>query len=79
LSAQFAKTESDRNLPPGHYTEGFYVGAPQLADVAEYAQTVFASRYKARYGTEPNPEAVRWYEGAQLIFNAIAAKGLLLE
>ena len=76
LSAQFAKTESDRNLPPGYYTDDFYVAAPQLGDVAEYAQTIFASRYKARYGTDPDPEAVRWYEAAQLIFNAVAAKGV---
>jgi branched-chain amino acid transport system substrate-binding protein len=76
LSAQFSKTENDRNLPPGYYTDDFHVAAPQLGDVAEYAQTVFASRYKARYGKEPNPEAVRWYEGAQLIFKAVAATGI---
>ena len=38
---------------PGYYTDGFTVAAPQLGDVAEYAQTVFASRYKTRYGSEP--------------------------
>ncbi len=76
LSAQFEKTESDRNLAPGYYTNDFNVAAPQLGDVAEYAQTLFASRYKARYGAEPNPEAVRWYEGARLIFDAVAAKGV---
>src|SRR5271165_767059 len=61
---------------PGYYTEGFTVAAPQLGDVAEYEQTVFASRYDARYGAEPSPEAVRWYEGARLIFAAMAAKGV---
>jgi branched-chain amino acid transport system substrate-binding protein len=76
LPAQFAKVESEHYLPPGYYTEGFIVAAPQLGDVAEYAQTVFASRYKARYGAEPNPEAVRWYEGAGLILQAMAATGV---
>jgi ABC-type branched-subunit amino acid transport system substrate-binding protein len=61
---------------PGFYTDGFTVAAPQLGDVAEYAQTVFASRYKTRYGSDPSPEAVRWYEGARLIFQAVAAKGV---
>ncbi len=76
LSAQFAKTESDRNLPPGYYTAEFNVAAPQLDDVAGYAQTAFASRYRRRYGADPNPEAVRWYEGARLLFDAIAAMGV---
>jgi ABC-type branched-subunit amino acid transport system substrate-binding protein len=71
LSNQFAEAESHRAA--GFYTEGFRVAAPQLGDVAEYAQTVFASQYRARYGTEPSPEAVRWYEGARLILQAIAA------
>ncbi len=75
LSAQFAKAEADRH-EAGFYTNGFLVAAPQLADVAEYAQTVFASRFKARYGSEPNPESVRWYEATSLIFQAIAAKGI---
>jgi len=56
---------SDHNA--GYYTDGFTVAAPQLEDVAEYAQTVFASRYRTRYGSDPTPEAVRWYEGAQLM------------
>ena len=74
LNAQFG---ADRNAhPPGYYTENFTVAAPQLGDVAEYDQTVFASRYKARYGADPDPEAVRWYEGAKLIFQAIAATGV---
>jgi ABC-type branched-subunit amino acid transport system substrate-binding protein len=75
LSQQLAKWETDAH-PAGYYTSGFLVAAPQLADVAEYAQTVFASRFKARYGVEPNPESVRWYEAASLIFQAIAAKGI---
>ena len=66
----------DTPHPPGYYTDGFNVAAPQLGDVAEYAQTVFASQYKARYGSDPTPEAVRWYEGARLIFQGIAAKGI---
>jgi branched-chain amino acid transport system substrate-binding protein len=61
---------------PGYYTDGFTVAAPQLGDVAEYAQTAFASRYKARYGSDPSPEAVRWYEGARLIVQGIGAKGV---
>jgi hypothetical protein len=48
-------------------------GTP-LGDVADYAQTVFASRYRSRYGTDPTPDAVRWYEGTGLIARAIAAK-----
>jgi branched-chain amino acid transport system substrate-binding protein len=76
LPAQFAQDERDRHLPPGYYTDGFTVAAPQLGDVAQYAQTVFASRYKARYGADPSPEAVRWYEGTQLILQAIAAKSI---
>jgi ABC-type branched-subunit amino acid transport system substrate-binding protein len=73
LSQQLAKAETDRH-PPGFYTSGLIVAAPQLPDVAEYAQTVFASRYLERYGVDPNPEAVRWYESAQLIFQAVRAK-----
>jgi hypothetical protein len=65
LSAQFAQIESDRHLPPGYYTNDFHVAAPQLGDVAEYAQTVFANRYKLRYGAEPSPEAVRWHAFAR--------------
>lgn len=76
LPAQFAGTESDHHTAPGYYTDGFTVAAPQLGDVAEYAQTEFASRYKARYKAEPSPEAVRWYEGAHLVFQAMAAKGV---
>jgi ABC-type branched-subunit amino acid transport system substrate-binding protein len=75
LSAQLAKVENDRHAP-GYYSDGFIVAAPQLPDVAEYAQTVFASRYKERYGSDPNPEAVRWYESAQLLFQAMKAKGI---
>jgi branched-chain amino acid transport system substrate-binding protein len=61
---------------PDYYTDGFTVAAPQLGDVAGYEQTVFADRYEARYGSEPSPEAVRWYEGARLIVQAIAAEGV---
>jgi ABC-type branched-subunit amino acid transport system substrate-binding protein len=75
LSAQLAKAETDRHVA-GYYTSGFYVAAPELPDVAEYAQTVFASRFKARNGYDPNPEAVRWYEAASLVFQAIRAKGI---
>ena len=48
LSEQLAKWETDAH-PAGYYTSGFLVAAPQLADVAEYAQTVFASRFKAQH------------------------------
>jgi hypothetical protein len=75
LSQQLAKAETDRHAP-GYYTEGFIVAAPQLPDVAEYAQTAFASRFRERYGSDPNPEAVRWYESTSLIFQAIKAKGI---
>jgi len=75
LSQQLAKFETDRHAP-GYYTEGFIVAAPQLQDVAEYAQTLYASRYRERYGLDPSPEAVRWYESASLIFQAINAKGV---
>jgi branched-chain amino acid transport system substrate-binding protein len=75
LNAFFAEAESGRRVP-GYYTDGFTVAAPQLGDVAQYAQTVFASRYRNRYGSEPTPEAVRWYEGARLIFQAISAGGV---
>jgi ABC-type branched-subunit amino acid transport system substrate-binding protein len=70
--ADAAKAHDDA----GFYTDGLTVAAPQLADVAEYAQTVFSSRYKQRYGVEASPEAVRWYEGAELLFQAIAATGI---
>ncbi len=73
LSQQLAKAETDRHAP-GFYTNELIVAAPQLPDVAEYAQTVFASRYLERYGVDPNPEAVRWYESAQLILQALRAK-----
>jgi branched-chain amino acid transport system substrate-binding protein len=76
LPAQLASSERERQALPGYYTDGFIVAAPQLGDVAQYAQTVFASRYKVRYGADPTPEAVRWYEGARLIFQAIAAKNI---
>jgi ABC-type branched-subunit amino acid transport system substrate-binding protein len=76
LNAQFAADQSAHPQQPGYYTENFTVAAPQLGDVAEYDQTVFASLYKARYGADPDPEAVRWYEGAKLIFQAIAATGV---
>lgn len=59
-----------------YYTEGFTVAAPQLGDIAEFAQTEFADHYKAHYGTDPTPEAVRWYEGARLLAQAIAAQGV---
>lgn len=74
VPAVFAEEERDRRLGLGYYTDGFTVAAPQLGDVAEYDQTLFASRYKDRYGVEPSPEAVRWYEGAQLLAAAIRAK-----
>jgi ABC-type branched-subunit amino acid transport system substrate-binding protein len=38
---------------PGHYTDGVYVAAPQLADVAEYAQTEFAARYRQGLARTP--------------------------
>jgi ABC-type branched-subunit amino acid transport system substrate-binding protein len=76
LNELFAESVRLRHAP-GYYTDSFTVAAPQLGDVAEYAQTVFASRYKARYGVEPDPEAVRWYEGARLIFQAVAAEGVV--
>jgi branched-chain amino acid transport system substrate-binding protein len=66
----------DNHNGPDYYTNGFTVAAPQLGDVAGYEQTVFANRYKARYGSEPSPEAVRWYEGARLIVQAIGAEGV---
>ena len=75
LTTRFGETENSRR-DPGYYTDGFTVAAPQLGDVAEYAQTIFANRYKLRYGAEPNPEAVRWYEGARLIFQAVAGTGV---
>lgn len=73
LSAALANDEHDRH-PIGFYTDGLMVAAPQLADVAGYTQTVFATRYKQLYGSDPNPEAIRWYESARLIFQAIDAK-----
>lgn len=76
LSEQFKESESLRQLAPGYYTEGLTVAAPQLGDVAEYAQTAFASRYRVRYGVDPTPEAVRWYEATWLIAQAIEAKGI---
>ena len=76
LNGFFAEADASRHAV-GYYTDGFTVAAPQLGDVAEYAQTVFANRYKTRYGAEPSPEAVRWYEGARLIFQGMAAKGVL--
>jgi branched-chain amino acid transport system substrate-binding protein len=72
LNSQFAKTEN----APGYYTEGLTVAAPQLGDVAGYSQTAFASRFRARFGGDPDPEAVRWFEAAQLVIQAIAAKGI---
>jgi ABC-type branched-subunit amino acid transport system substrate-binding protein len=74
LSSQFAEEEASRNAP-GFYTEDFTVAAPQLPDVAEYAQTIFASRFLARYKRDASPEAVRWYEAAHLVLDAIAATG----
>ena len=76
LGEQFKEMEHKRHLASGYYTEGLTVAAPQLGDVAEYAQTVFASRYRSRYGADPTPEAVRWYEGTWLIVRAIAAKNI---
>jgi branched-chain amino acid transport system substrate-binding protein len=76
LATGLATREHERRLPAGYYTDGFTVAAPQLGDIAGYAQTLFANRYKARYGSEPTPEAVRWYEGARLIFQAVANKGI---
>jgi branched-chain amino acid transport system substrate-binding protein len=76
LSKQFEAAESERHSP-GYYTDGLNVAAPQLGDIAQYAQTVFAVKFKGRYGSEPNPEAVRWYEGAKLIFQAIKATGVM--
>jgi branched-chain amino acid transport system substrate-binding protein len=75
LADQFSKTENERH-EPGYYTDGFLVAAPQLGDVAEYSQTVFANRFKARYGADPTPEAVRWYEAVQLILQVIQATGV---
>jgi len=60
----------------GYYTDGFTVAAPQLADVAGYSQTLFASRFRAKYGADPTPEAVRWYEAAQLAIQAMRATGV---
>jgi hypothetical protein len=77
LARHFEEAEHKRHLAPGYHTEGFTVAAPQLGDVAEYAQTVFASHYRSRYGADPTPEAVRWYEGTCLIARAIAAKGII--
>ena len=59
LNEFFAQAETDHRFPLGYYTDHFTVAAPQLGDIAEYAQTVFASRYKTRYGADPDPEAVR--------------------
>ena len=73
LPAQLAKAESGRRAT-GYYTDGLIVAAPQLSDIAGYAQTAFASRFRARYGTDPSPEAVRWYEAAELLIQAINAK-----
>ena len=73
LSVQLAKHEHDRH-PIGYYTDGLMVAAPQLADVAGYTQTVFAARYRQLYGSDPNPEAIRWYESARLFFQAMDAK-----
>jgi ABC-type branched-subunit amino acid transport system substrate-binding protein len=75
LNLAFPEAENSGHAP-GYYTDSFIVAAPQLGDVAEYAQTIFASQYKSRYGSAPTPEAVRWYEGARLIFQAIAAQGV---
>jgi len=75
ISAQFVTEENERHAP-GYYTDGLTVAAPQLGDIAEYAQTVFAARFRDRYGAEPNPEAVRWYEGARLIFQAMKGDGI---
>jgi branched-chain amino acid transport system substrate-binding protein len=75
LAAQFSKAEAERRSP-GFYTNGFTVAAPQLADIAGYSQTAFASRFRARYGADPSPEAVRWYECAQLVTQAIRATGV---
>jgi branched-chain amino acid transport system substrate-binding protein len=76
LNSFFTQAETERHLSTGYYTDHFTVAAPQLGDTAEYAQTVFAAKYKARYEADPNPEAVRWYEGARLIFQAMAAKSV---
>jgi hypothetical protein len=46
------------------------------ADIARYSQTAFANRFRARYRTDPSPEAVRWYECAQLATQAIRATGV---
>jgi hypothetical protein len=73
VAAAFAPTESSRRLHPGYYTDSFIVAAPQMGDIAEYGQTLFAARYKTRYGKDPSPEAVRWYEGAKLILKGVAA------
>jgi ABC-type branched-subunit amino acid transport system substrate-binding protein len=72
LTSKFDNAARARHAAASDYTERFLVAAPQLGDVAEYAQTVFASRYKARYGVEPTPEAVRWYEAARLLLQAMA-------
>lgn len=75
LASGFVQAENQHRLPQGYYTENVTVAAPQLGDVAEYGQTVFAGNYRARYGHDPNPEAVRWYEGTRLILDAAAATG----
>ena len=64
------------NQTPGYYTSGLVVAAPQMGDVAEFSQNVFANRFRNKYNSDPTPEAVRWYEGTRLIFQAIAAKHL---
>jgi ABC-type branched-subunit amino acid transport system substrate-binding protein len=75
LSGGLAKAEIDRH-PAGFYTSGLLVAAPELPDVANYDQTAFASRFKERYGVDPNPEAVRWYEAASLVVQAMKAQNV---
>jgi ABC-type branched-subunit amino acid transport system substrate-binding protein len=76
LPAALAEHERERHVAPGYYTDNFYVAAPQLGDVAEYEQSVYGTRYRARYRALPSPEAVRWYEAAQLIFTAMKTKNI---
>jgi ABC-type branched-subunit amino acid transport system substrate-binding protein len=75
LSDRFREDEAAMHAP-GHYTDGFTVAAPQLPDIAEYAQTVFAAKFRSRYRKEANPEAVRWYEAALLVFQAMSSTNI---
>lgn len=75
IAAPFAKAKEERHNH-GFYTNNLLVAAPDLADVGPFTQTLFADRFKARYGIEPSPETIRWYEAAKLVLSAAAAKGV---